>query len=127
MAKASEKIKDVYGDDLAKATKPREKASLAKQLLAAAKASEKDDATRLALLKMASELAADADDPLLAMEAVKEIVRRFQPDGPSDATAQIERGNALWKKAEMAGADSRLRLQLQAAEWYLRAAGRNGA
>ena len=59
--------------------------------------------------------------PPLRVKAVAAMVRRFQPDGPGDPKEQIERGNAPWKEAETAAADKRLRLRVQAAEWYLRA------
>ena len=121
IAKAEEKVKDVYKADLAKAAKPSEKAALAAVLLKAADGAGSDDASRLVLLTMARDVAIDANDARLAMKAVAALVRRFQPDGPTDAKEQIERGNSPWKEAETAPAENRLRLQIQAAEWYLRA------
>jgi hypothetical protein len=121
IAKAAEKVRDVYKADLAKASKPAEKAAIAAVLLAAADRVGRDDASRLALLTMARDLAVDGNDAALAMKAVTALVNRFQPDGPTDAKGQIERGNAPWKEAETAPAEKRLRLQIKAAEWYLRA------
>jgi len=121
IAKAEEKIRDVYKDDLAKANKPTEKAALATVFLTAADGVGQDDASRLVLLTMAKGLAVDADDARRAMKAVSALVRRFQPDGPTDVKEQIERGNAAWTEAETAPAETRLGLKIQAAEWYLRA------
>jgi len=121
IAKAKEKAREVYKADLAKANQPSEKAALARELLTAADGVGQDDASRLVLLTMARDLAVDADDASLAVKAVAAMVRRFQPDGPADPKEQIERGNAPWKEAETASADKRLRLKVQAAEWYLRA------
>jgi len=121
IAKAQEKIREVYKGGLAKANQPGEKAALAEELMTAADRVGKDDASRLVLLTMARDLAVDADDARLAMKAVGALVGRFQPDGPTDPKEQIERGNVPWKEAETAPADKRLRLKVQAAEWYLRA------
>jgi hypothetical protein len=121
IAKAEEKIREVYKGDVAKANKPSEKAALAGELMTAADGVGKDDASRLVLLTMARDLAVDADDAGLAMKAVSALAGRFQPDGPTNAKEQMERGNAPWKEAETAPAAKRLRLKVQAAEWYLRA------
>ena len=121
IAKAEQKVKEVYKDDLAKANEVSEKAALAGDLLTAADGVGKDDATRLVLLTMAKDLAVEAEASRLAVRAVTAIVSRFQPDGPTDPKEQIERGNASWKEVEKATADKRLGLQVQAAEWYLRA------
>jgi hypothetical protein len=121
IAKAEEKIREVYKDDLAKANKPTEKAAVAAALLTAADGVGQDDASRFVLITAARDLAIDADDAPLAMKAVSALVARFQPDGPTNTKDQIERGNASWKEAEAAPADKRLGLRIQAAEWYLRA------
>ena len=121
IAKAEEKAREVYKGDLTKANKPSEKAALARELMTAADGAGQDDASRLALLTMTRDLAVDAEDSRLAMAAVAAMVSRFQPDGPTDPKEQIERGNTTWKEADAALADKRLRLQVQAAEWYLRA------
>ncbi len=121
IAKAEEKIRDVYKGDLAKAIKPSDKAALAATFVTAADGVGSDDASRFVLWTMAKDLAVDANDVRLAMKAVTAIVNRFQPDGPTDAKTQIERGNAAWKEAEVAPAEKRLGLKIQAAEWYLRA------
>ena len=120
VAKAEEKVREVYKADLAKAVKPGDKVSLAKVLLTAADGVGQDDASRLVLLTMARDLAVDADDTGTAMKGTAALVNRFQPDGPTDAKEQIERGNALWKEAETAPAKKRLHLKVEAAEWYLR-------
>jgi hypothetical protein len=121
ISKAQEKARNAYKEDLAKATEPSEKAALATVFLTAANDVGQDDANQLVLIKMARDLAVDADDAPLAMKAVSALVRRFQPDGPTDPKEQIERGNASWKEAETAPADRRLRLKVEAAEWFLRA------
>ena len=92
VAKAEEKIRDVYNGDLAKANRPNEKAALAKALMTAAGGVGQDDASRLVLLTMAKDLAVDANEASLAMKALTALVNRFQPDGPTDAKEQIERG-----------------------------------
>jgi hypothetical protein len=121
IAKAEEKIREVYKGDLAKANKASEKAALAATLLTTADGVGQDDAGRLVLITMARDLAIDAEDSRLAVRAVTALVSRFQPDGPTDPKEQIERGNASWKEADTAPADKRLGLKIQAAEWYLRA------
>ena len=119
IAKAEEKVRDVYKGDLAKANKPSEKAALATALMISAGGVGQDDASRLVLLTMARDLAVDANDASLAMKALTALVNRFQPDGPTDVKEQIERGNVPWKAAETAPAERRLQLQIKAAEWYL--------
>jgi hypothetical protein len=121
IAKAEEKIREVYKRDLAEANKPSEKAALAAAFLTAADGVGQDDASRLVLTTMAKDLAVDAEDSRLALRALSALVGRFEPDGPTDPKEQIELGNAPWKEAETAPADKRLGLKVQAAEWYLRA------
>ena len=121
LAKAEDKVRDLYNSELAKAVKPRDKTALAEVLLTAADGVGHEDASRLVLWTIARDLAVDANDAHLAMQAVGSIVGRFQPDGPTDPKAQLDLGNASWKEAEAAPADNRLRLRIKAAEWYLRA------
>jgi hypothetical protein len=121
IATAETKIQDVYKDDLAKARKPKEKAAIAAVLLKAADSVGSDDAARFVLLAMAKDLSIDASDAGLAMQAITSIVQRYQPDGPTETKEQIDLGNTSWKASETAPAEKRLRLQVQAAEWYLRA------
>jgi hypothetical protein len=121
IAKAAAKVREVYKANLEKAYEPKEKAALAGEFLKTADAVDHDDASRLALLLLATSLAVDAGDAPLAMRAVAASVGRFEPDGPADPKEQIERGNALWKEGDAAGADKRLALRVQAAAWYLRA------
>lgn len=118
---AQEKIREVYKGELAKANKQSEKSMLAAALLTAADGVGQDDASRLVLITMARDLAVDANDARRAIRAVSALVKRFQPDGPTDPKQQIEHGNAIWKEAETADAVKRLGLKIQAAEWYLRA------
>ena len=121
LAKALEKVREVYKDDLTKASQSLDKTPLVNELLKAADGVGDDDATRLAMFTVATEIAVQGHDPGLAMQALKASVGRFQPDGPADPKEQVERANTLWKEAEAATADKRLGLQIQAAEWYLRA------
>ncbi len=121
LAKAEAKVRQTFKDDLASAAKPKAKAALAEKLLKAAERADNDDAARLALLTVARDLAIQAGDAHAAMKAVRAIVRHFEPDGLTDAKAQFERANALWKEAEAARAGKRLPLQLEAQELYLRA------
>ena len=121
IVKALAKVRDVYKADLAKANKPKEKATLAEELLTAADGVGQDDAGRLALLTLARDLAVDANDGRLAVKVVRAIVSRFVPDGPTDPAEQIRLGSESWTKAETALSDERLHLQVQAAEWYVRA------
>ena len=121
LAKAEEKVRELYKADLAKAVKPKDKIALVEVLLTAANGVGQDDASRLVLWTMARDLAVDANDGQLSMKVVTGIVNRFQPDGPTDPKEQMEAGNTPWKEAETAPADKRLRLQIKAAEWYLRA------
>jgi hypothetical protein len=67
----------------------------------------------------------------LTTDAIAAIVERFEATGPMDAAGQVERGDELCASAEggtrgkklalqLKPAD-RLALQLEAAEWYVRA------
>ncbi len=121
LVKAGDKVRELYQADIQKAAKPADKSALAKVLLNAPDAIEQDNASRLALWTMARDLAVSANDGSLATQIVTSIAGRFQPDGPTDPQEQIKRGNAVWTQAQAAAADKRLGIQVQAAEWYIRA------
>jgi hypothetical protein len=121
LAKADENVREIYKADLARAKRPKEQTALADEFLKTANGVGKDDAARFVLLTMARDLAVQGKDLRLAMEAVNGIVERFVPDGPTDAAEQIKRGNAIWEKAGEASDVQRRGLQVEAAEWYVRA------
>ncbi len=70
---------------------------------------------------MARKLAIVAKDRRVAIEVVTVVAERFKPDGPTDPGEQIKRGDELLEAAKKESAAKRFELQVEAAEWYVRA------
>lgn len=79
-AEASRLIKEVYGDEYAKAKTATEKQALAKKLLGKADETKDDPASRFVLLKLARDIATQAADSAAAFEAIDTIAGSFQAD-----------------------------------------------
>lgn len=129
LARAEADVLEVFGEDLAKARRPAEKAALARKMIDTAEGS--GPAGKYALLERARELAIAAGDAALGIRAVEELINGFGPanaangakrlaaDGTS-ANAWASEGHRLWNDAGRKRPPERLRGRLEAAECYLR-------
>jgi hypothetical protein len=79
-AAARKLVQDLYKADLARATKPEDKAALAKKLLQAALDTKDDDDGRYVLITTAIELAAGGRDTDTALAAATQMATLFQAD-----------------------------------------------
>lgn len=98
--KAAEKqIRDIMGEDLAKARTPEEKTKIATQMLQTADGTS-DPAGKYALLRDAEGLAADAGDVETAIAANNAVISSFEPDATSGAIDPLQRFSRLSLDAE---------------------------
>lgn len=79
-AEATKLIKEVYGDEYAKAKTSTEKQALAKKLLGKANESKDDPASQFVLLKLGRDIATQAGDGQTAFEAIDAMAEAFQVD-----------------------------------------------
>ena len=79
-AEATKLIKEVYGDEYAKAKTSSEKQTLAKKLLDKASESKDDPANQFVLLRLARDIATQANDGQTAYQAINAITETFQVD-----------------------------------------------
>jgi hypothetical protein len=121
IARAEKQVNEIYAAGLAKAKSPLEQLDLAREFVTAARKIDDDPAGQLVLLRMGRDLALAAKDRTVALDAVRTLAERFRPDGPTDPTEQVKRGAEIWEKAQRASGAERLRLQMEAAEWFIRA------
>jgi hypothetical protein len=121
VAQAKQSVDDIYGERVFKAKKPDEQTALARELMKVAGETGDDPAAQFVLLAAARDLAAEAKDWALTIEAIGAIVERFKADGPADPADQIKRGDELCASAKERPGKERLAAQLEAAEWYVRA------
>lgn len=117
--KAHTVVEEVYGKEIRAAKTPAQKATLAQEILRAAK-EEKDPAVQYAALQQAKQLAVEAMDSRLGLEIVQEIVRCFQPEKQLASEELVQKADTLWAEAERTTGREKLAKQLQAAEFYLR-------
>ncbi|MEI7837917.1 MAG: hypothetical protein WCK05_16060, partial [Planctomycetota bacterium] len=111
---ATKLLNEVYVAEIAKATGPAQKASLAKKLLQAASDMNNDPASRYVLLTTTTDLAAQAEDDETAIASLDELAKSFQVDclklnaetlaklisaADSDYQALLERTNRLTDEA----------------------------
>ncbi len=80
---ASALVKDVYGEEHAKAANSEQKTALAQKLLQAAKGIHPGTANQYELLRTAWDLATQAGDATLAIQITDEIAGVFAVDAPS--------------------------------------------
>jgi len=75
-----QRVRDVYGQDFAKAKTSQDKAALARRLLQVARDETKDLPARFALLNSVADLSADAGDLGTAFAAINELFKTFDVD-----------------------------------------------
>jgi hypothetical protein len=117
---ATKRILDRFAADFAKASTPAKKVTLARELVRAAE-TEKEDAVRFMLLRLARDLAMDARDQESVIEAIRGILKHFLPDGKNSPREQLDYAESLRKQSKNLTGQRQRRLQADAAEWYLRA------
>ena len=76
-AAATKLVKEVYGDEYAKAKTTTEKQALAKTLLNKANETKDDPASQFVLLRLAKDIAAQAGDGQMAFQAIDEMAETF--------------------------------------------------
>ena len=79
-AEATKLIKEVYGDEWAKAKTAAEKQALSKKLLGKANDSKDDPASQFVLLRLARDIATQASDGQTAFQAIDAMAEAFQID-----------------------------------------------
>lgn len=79
-AEATKLIKEVYGDEWAKAKTATQKQALAKKLLGKANDSKDEPASRFVLLRLAKDIATQAADGQTAFQAIDAMAETFQID-----------------------------------------------
>lgn len=98
--KAAEKqIRDIMGEDLARAQTPEEKTKIARQMLQTADGTS-DPTSKYVLLRDAETLAADAGDVDTAVEASNAVISSFQPHATPSAIEPLERFTRLSLEAD---------------------------
>lgn len=117
--RAEKAVEEVFGRDMAKAKTASDKAKLAGEILKTAR-EEKDQAVRFVLAQRAKQLAVQAQDAKLAVQAA-EILASYEPTGgPIPAKAAADKAHGLWAKGEFSKGAQRLSYWIEAAELYLR-------
>jgi hypothetical protein len=89
LAEATKVIKEVYGNEYAKAKKTTEKQALAMTLLGKAKDVENDLSGKFVLLRLARDIAMQADDGRTAFQAIDALAEAFQIDALAMKTAAL--------------------------------------
>ena len=132
IAKAQQLASESYRVKIDRAKKSVDKAKLAVEFMDAATKIADDEASKFVLLTMARDFAIDAKARKTAINATIAIADRYQPatGDPNNAKDQFEKAQQLWRKVEEVGKNTsgsldrdkeKLRLQVQAVEWYARA------
>jgi hypothetical protein len=120
-SEAEKAVRGVFGEDLAAAKAPAQKAAVAAQMLEAARKEDRGN-LKFVLLRDARRLAVAAGDAKTALEVITATVSAFESDDGLGVDEQIAKGNALWKEAaNETRRDAALAKRLDAADWYLRA------
>jgi hypothetical protein len=86
---AAKLVQELFAKELLAARKPAERAALAKKLLGEAIASESDEAGQFVLFRTARDLAQQAGDVGLVIEAIDEANRRFVGDPLAEKAATL--------------------------------------
>ena len=94
LQQARQLIEEVFKDDYAQAKAPEAKPQLAKKLLREAEKTQDDLAARYVLLREATDLAADAGDVALAVQALETLASRFVVDYMGEYSAVLLRMSA---------------------------------
>ncbi|MCS7306105.1 MAG: hypothetical protein NZ602_13495 [Thermoguttaceae bacterium] len=119
VGKAEAMLEEVYGQELRAAKTAAEKAKLAQEFLRVAQ-EDKDSANRYVLAQRAKQLAIQALDSRLAVQAAEILAGFESPEGPLPPKEAASRAHALWTKSEVLKGQERLSKQIEAAELYLR-------
>lgn len=96
---AEKQIRDIMGEDLAKARTPEEKTKIATQMLQTADGTS-DPAGKYVLLRDAESLAADAGDVETAIAANNAVVSSFEPDATPGALDPLQKFSRLSLEAD---------------------------
>lgn len=117
LAKAEKYICDIFSADIDRATKPSDKAAIAREALEAAVEETKPERSteRYAALTLARRLAIESRDRATAFSASCAIAERYQPESADNPR---EKGDQLWKSAMGKQGADRLKVEAEAAEWY---------
>jgi hypothetical protein len=118
LARAEKDVADLFGEEIAGAKKPAEKLAIVRRMLSTAAGTKGDPAGRYALFTRARDVAIEAGDAAVAVQAAEFLASSF--DWP-DRAANLDRAKAAWKEALGLDVADRLRRQVGAAELYLRA------
>lgn len=119
--KAQSLIQDVYGKELEAARDPKQKAALAREILAVAR-KEPDPANKFVALETARRLAIEGKDGTAALDVVAAQVESFASESDGDPDGLLARAETLWGDAERKRGEQRLAQRLEAAELWLRSA-----
>ena len=79
-AEATKLVKEVYGDEYAKAATANQKQALAGKLLEKANETKDDPAGQFVLLRLAKDIATQANDNQMAFDAIDRMAAAFQVD-----------------------------------------------
>ena len=96
-AEATKLVKEVYGDEWAKARTARDKQVLAKKLLGKAGETQDNPAGKFVLLRLARDIAAQASDGQTAFQAIDAMAETFEVNSNEMKTTVLAK---LAKKAE---------------------------
>ena len=105
-------VKDVYGEEYAKAANSEHKAALAQKLLQAAKGMQQGTANQYELLRVAWDLATQAGDAKLAMQITDEIASVYAVDAPNARLATIKTTDKFARSSAQRAALATATLQL---------------
>ncbi len=83
-------VKDVYGDEYAKANSSEQKTALAQRLLQTARETDQGTPNHYALLRVAWDVATQAGDAKLAMQVTDEMADAYNVDGLSAKVATVK-------------------------------------
>jgi hypothetical protein len=115
-AKAEASFKQTFADKLKQATKPADKATLARELALTARTASANPPDHYVLLTEARQLAADAGEAALAIELVAEFERHFQNDYWPSRIETLKAASAATPEARQAVMAMSLELAEQAAK-----------
>lgn len=102
--KALKLVKDVYGDEYAKAESSEQKTALAKKLLQSAKETDQGTANHYALLRVAWDAATQAGDAKLAMQVTQEMVDAYEVNALTAKVATVKTIAASVRSSEQRAA-----------------------
>jgi hypothetical protein len=120
LRESEEEVRDSL-PDLERAKKQSEKAALARECIKIASGTNDKESNRFVLLVLARDLAIESRDYETAVKASLAIADRYEPDGPTTGKEQFRKAKELWDRSNDVHVDERLKLRVEAVEWYARA------